>query len=150
MKCPKCGSTKLQVEVSFAGQVACNFDESDNFELIDDLALDSSWNDASRCECIECHWVVKLQNARLGSIDALNQSERGGGLQTYRGPVSAEQLRELEQLLDSQRCPPLWREKIEKLIAEINRLNAFLETITRITDHAASGRDSSSTDTIVG
>ena len=139
MKCPKCGSTKLKVEVSFAGEVVGKFDESGNFELMDDLDLDSIWNDASRCECIKCHWVGKVQNARSGRTDVLDQGERLGGLKAYRDPISAEELRELEQLLDSQRCPPLWRDNFEKLIAEIKRLNAFPETMTQSTDHAASG-----------
>lgn len=150
MKCPQCGSAELRVEVSFAGQVACKFADGGDFKLLDNVALDSSWNDASPCECMSCQWVGTLQNAQVGKIGALTQSEKPGNLETYREPVSTEELQEMERLLDLQRCPPLWREKIEILIAEVKRQNAFLETITRLTDQAASGPNSSSTDTVVG
>jgi len=149
MKCPKCGSTQLKVEVSFAGQVACKFDESGNFELLDDVALDSSWDDASRCECIACHWSGEVQYAKSGEISTLDQGERLGGLRSYSRPITSEELSDLKQLLSSQRCPPLWRDKIEKLISEIERLNAFLETIMRVTNQATSGGDPSNSDTVV-
>lgn len=56
MKCPRCGSSMLRIEVVFTGFVSCAFTGEQEFELIDTLDLDSNWDDTSPCECLGCDW----------------------------------------------------------------------------------------------
>lgn len=150
MKCPNCGSTELRVEVSFAGQVACKFVEGDNFELIENVALDSHWDDHSCCECMDCLWVGTVQIARDGRTEKLKKNLSLKKNSVFINPMSNEEFEELKRLLETQSCPPLWREYIERLISEVERLNAFLEMISRLTNSKTEIGIESSEDTIVG
>ena len=149
MKCPNCGSTELRVEVRFAGQVACKFVEGDNFELIENVALDSNWDDHSCCECMDCLWVGTVQTARDGRTGKLKQSSSREKKPAFLNPISNAELRELKRLLETQSCPPLWREYIERLISEVERLNAFLEMISRLTNSKSETGIVSSEDSVV-
>ena len=150
MKCPNCGSTELRVEVRFAGQVACKFVEGDNFELIENVALDSNWDDHSCCECMDCLWVGTVQIARDGRTGQLKENSSLEKNPAFLNPISNEELGELKRLLETRSCPRLWRDYIERLISEVDRLNAFLEMISRLTDSKPGTEIASSEDTVVG
>ena len=150
MKCPNCGSTELRVEVRFAGQVACKFVEGDNFELIENVALDSNWDDHSCCECMDCLWVGTVQIARDSRTGKLKEISSFEKKPAFLNPMSNEELGELKRLLETQRCPPLWREQIKRLISEVERLNAFLKMISRLTNSNPETGIVSSEDTVVG
>ena len=150
MQCPNCGSTELKVEVRFAGQVACKFVEGDKFELIENVALDSNWDDHSCCECMDCLWVGTVQIARDRRTEELKVNSSSVKKPAFLNPISNEELGELKRLLVTQSCPPLWREHIERLISEVDRLNAFLEMISHLTNSKPETGMASSEDTIVG
>lgn len=147
MKCPECGSPSLNVEVQFAGKVACRFADSDNFEVIDDVELDSNWDDKSLCECLVCRWRGTVYAARLGDSQRPHGEDFSGKPQGHSTPMTEQDLLKLRELLKTQPCPAAWRERIERLISEVDRLNSLLETIGRLSEHDPG---SSSGDTVLG
>ena len=150
MKCPKCGSAELRVEVRFVGQVACQFVEGDNFELIENVALDSNWDDHSCCECMDCLWVGTVQIARNGRAGQWKENSPLEKKPALLNPRSTQELGELKRLLETQSCPSLWRESIERLISEVERLNAFSEMISHLPHSKPETGIVSGEDTVVG
>jgi len=150
VKCPNCGSKELTVEISFAGQVACKFMEGDNFELIENVALESNWDDHSSCECMNCLWVGTVEIARDGQTEKLEEIPSLEKKPAFLNPISKEEIQELKRLLNSQRCPSLWCEYIDRLISEVERLNKFIEMISHLTHTNPEVGMASSEDTVVG
>ena len=150
MKCPICESTELRVEVRLAGQVACKFVEGDNFELVEKIVLDSNWDDHSCCECTDCLWVGTVQIARDGRDGRLKENSSFEKKASFLNPISNEELEDLKRLLETRSCHPLWRKDIERLISEVERLNAFLDTIFRVTNSNPETGIVSSEDTVIG
>lgn len=144
VKCPKCGSPELKIEFQFAGQVACKFVDEDNFELIDNVAIDSKWDDDSPCECLSCQWNGTVHDAKMYRVDSKSDKTSRKARRSFSRPMTVEELTTLKTLLKTNHCPGPWRQRIEQLIAEVERLNSFVETLSRISE-----QDDSNGDTVV-
>ena len=156
MKCPRCESRYLAIDIVFAGKVSCKFLEKDDleeFELLDTLSMNSQWDDHSECSCLSCEWQGKVQDARSQSGSGTPSTH--DGLPFVAAPscttVEAATSLQLQQLRDEIRtkgCDSHWRTHIENLIAEVERLDALLEAMMRVSEKDK--RDNSGQDTVVG
>ena len=148
MRCPLCFSNDLKIEVSFSGPVACKFkDENDvEFELMEQVMLDSHWSDESQCACLNCNWIGMVCDAGSSPVDVSNTdalaSESGGAI----GWFSAEDQQELKHLLETEECPLALRKHVKKLMSEVGRLSSLLDNMSRIQEKSST----SDGDTFVG
>lgn len=154
MQCPQCGSRSLRVEVAFSGLVTCRFLENDEFELIEPVALDSSWNDRSRCLCVRCPWRGVVADARHSrdvvppeqSVAGPVETNAAEPLATGAGQSIAVESR-IRTLADVKehlklRCEdPVSRECVEYLVSEVERLGALLENVQRVAEKEKSSQD---------
>ena len=150
MNCPKCASRFLRVEMAFTGQVSCAFSNGGEFEVIDRVALDSEWDDRSPCECLLCAWRGPLGEARRKkrSPPQSKPARKGNPLSAM---MSAEEIQAVRDQLKIGHCHPIWRAHLERLLEEVERLNALLDTITRVNAHENDGRRRrSENDTLIG
>ena len=137
MKCPRCESASLRVEIRFNGSVSCFFFSDDEFEVTDTVAMSSEWDEKSRCECTECAWAGHVAQAlsRPGWSASTHSQSNGELTASDRSSVGTKSrvrnLKDVEERLQSHPCDPQVRECLEFLSAEIQRLQSMLELVKR-------------------
>ncbi len=146
MHCPTCSSNNLKIEVNFSGRVSCRFADDNDFELIDRVSLDSNWNDDSPCECLCCHWIGAVRDARSARAGELGAAKSAAASAVMIEQFSVEERQELKRLLAAEECSPTLRKHVENLLDEVQRLSSLLESMSRITQQSAA----SDNDTIIG
>jgi hypothetical protein len=99
---------------------------------------------------MDCLWVGTVQIARDGRNGQLKENSSFEKKASFLNPISNEELEDLKRLLETRSCHPLWRKDIERLISEVERLNAFLDTIFRVTNSNPETGIVSSEDTVIG
>lgn len=142
MHCPTCSSTLLNVQISFSGNVACQFSEAGEFTLLENVALDTQFDDDAGCHCLSCGWegeVGDLSARRRRQDHAHPQPTGSRGL-----PLSNRQLRELAA--EVARLHPSAQKTGEKLLQEVYRLRSLLDAVSRV----ASKPSTSDGDTWIG
>lgn len=149
MQCPQCGGSSLRIEVRFAGFVSCSFSDDEQFEVTDTVSMSSEWEDASCCECAECTWLGTVDDARQSHTSAARVDVRvgsAGGRAEAVGTLSGiEQLQDVEELLKVRKCAPDWRECIDFLLDEVERLEKMLEIVQRANAKSKNGNSDNDT-----
>ena len=107
MKCPACNSQLLKIEIAFKGQVACAFSDDDEFDLIDNISLDSEWNDSSSCACLDCHWTGNVREARFHHENAVLESS--APFTTTVSVLNEVDVQVIQKRLLVEHCPALFR-----------------------------------------
>jgi hypothetical protein len=138
MKCPSCGSRQLNVAVAFTGNVSCAFRGRDEFEIVDEVALDSHWDDRSPCSCVRCSWSGEVSEAR-GRL----KTSKPAPVAVRKAGISPRDLEALKERVRSGECPPRWVIQINRLIAEVERLAELAEMLASVSPdkHAPSSGD---------
>lgn len=150
MRCPHCGAARLRVEVAFSGKVPCSFGGEGEFELLDSVAFDSEWHDHSECECLECGWMGQVGEAQSGRKPPVVVPTQTDDPAPYAGPLTEADLQQIRQQLAVGYCNPIWRRHIERLLGEVQRLSALLDSIARLSGNPSVGKRKSDDDTTVG
>lgn len=74
MRCPECGSQHLKIEVHFHGFVKARFESPDRYELTEAVSLNSTWDEDSECQCVECDWSGTVAGATtMGEASASDE-----------------------------------------------------------------------------
>jgi hypothetical protein len=115
MRCPACGSTKLRIEVVFAGELAFEFRNGEAIRLLEEPALDSRWEDVSPCRCSACAWSGTVGDLRRRAA----MTAQPGGLE----------LHELERDLAEGDCPPRLRRPLGRLLESVRRMRVHLQVL---------------------
>ena len=139
MKCPRCQSPLLKIDVSFTGNVACKFSEGQKFQLLEKVALRSEFAEDAGCRCLKCHWQGRVADARANSPRTQHKVH-----QASQDPLTAEELRKIEDSAES--LSPRSRAIVQRLIDEVERLNSLLDAVTRVSTR----RRGSDDDTVIG
>ena len=143
MRCPGCGSHRLRVAVAFKGMVACAFRTSDDFELLNDVELDSRWDDAAQCECLKCAWTGEVGDAVRAVASGRSRSASSStreSLASRSTPLSAADLQRISGRLDVGFYDPAWADDIRRLVAEVDRLNSLLDLVSRVSKTSGQSR----------
>ena len=135
MRCPACGSTKLRIEVVFAGELAFEFHEGEVLRVLEEPALESRWDDVSPCRCPACGWSGAVQD--LQPIETLG---------AHRGRL---ELHELECDLAAGRCPPPLARVVGPLLESVRRMQVQLQDLESLERGHHSLRDAGLDDTVV-
>lgn len=149
MQCPQCGSSSLRIEVRFAGFVSCCFSDDEQFEVTDTVSMSSEWDDASCCDCAACTWLGTVDDARRSRTSAARVGAcvgAAGGRAEAVGTLSGiDQLQDVKAMLKVRKCAPDWRECIDFLLDEVERLEKMLELVQRANAKSKNGNSSSET-----
>ncbi len=122
MKCPRCRSRELQVEVAFVGEVSCSFKDSVEFDIIEPVALDSEWSDDSKCRCVACGWVGLVTEAQ-------SSPKLCKPVKTESFLSDPDKVETIARRLD--RLPPSWGQAVQHLLDEVHRLDQMLQMAVR-------------------
>lgn len=121
MRCPVCRSTKLKIGVVFAGEVACEFRDGAVVEVLENAAIDSYWDEQSRCRCAACGWSGSVREAgQRGPVPAQADS------------LTSSELAAIERDLAADRCPPALKPHVERLLEAIGRLKIEAHILERV------------------
>lgn len=138
MRCPHCQSTRLRVSVAFTGNVACAFAD-DDVELLEDVELESRWDESGTCQCLNCNWQGSLSAARGSPTDAVTTrveaALKSGRFDCIRSRIA--------------RFHGEPRRVAQVMLKEIIRLSSLLQSISKLTQ-APFGRSAADEDTLVG
>lgn len=135
MRCPACGSTKLRIEVVFAGELAFEFCNGEAVRLLEEPALDSRWEDVSPCRCPACNWSGTVADVR-----------RRETLVPQSGRL---ELRELERDLAEGHCPPRLRRPLSRLLESVRRMQVHVQVLESLERSLESQRRAGPGDTVV-
>ena len=136
MRCPECQSRMLKVGVSFTGAVSCQFGDGNKFRLLEKVSLNSDFPDEAECHCLTCQWDGQVRDIRIDPAQAKVRSSLSGKSPT--GSLMSQ--RELERIADEARKFDAEPKKVsERLIQEVRRLHALLESVTRISESGDAG-----------
>lgn len=150
MHCPQCGSSYLKIGLVFSGDVCCAFTDDEEFELLDTVSLDSHWSDESPCACLDCAWSGVVRETRPASlVPTPGRAGKDRFVPLGRDGMTPERLKTLKDELAARPCHPVWRAHLEDLIAEVERLSALVETLTRVVEAEAS-QEAGPHDTVLG
>jgi len=147
MRCPKCRSRMLNVAVCFTGEVSCRFSGDGEFQLLDQVALDSEFAEDADCSCMTCGWTGTVAEARPGAPTGGARHEQDTKNRAVASePLTEENLARFSACLDD--LSPKAAGMVKQLIAEVRRLNALLEMVMRFSASRRSSADDD--DTVIG
>ena len=134
MRCPSCDGNVLRLSIAFRGDISCQFADDQNLKVLEKVALNTEFDDEDACRCLTCSWEGLVSDARRVDPEAspISASSSAG--------LTEAELQEIAA--DAESLPSRSRRLARRLIGEIQRLNALLETMTRVSDNeGTSSRD---------
>lgn len=139
MKCPRCSRSQLKISVAFAGEVACSFSSEDSFEIVEPVAMDSSWDDSSQCLCLFCSWSGSVAEARRVAQPARKKAENKSSTASKSSLTKEEKTTYIKKHL--HKCPKPWRGYLTHTIGEIERLQRLILVLERAADDRGAAND---------
>ncbi|MFQ5731413.1 MAG: hypothetical protein ACE5KM_05595 [Planctomycetaceae bacterium] len=128
MQCPECQGALLKVNVTFAGEVACQFSEPQHFHILETVALQSEFDDEAGCRCMSCSWVGRV--GETGRVPVGHRIRQSPATSMACAPLSPEELDAISEEIQS--FGPVTKQIAERLVEEVLRLNSLLETVARL------------------